>query len=330
MSTNIDNVTLSSGIGENFHPFNLTESRAKIEKKKFENKLTTVKEAVSKYVHEGSYLGTGGFGCNRIATALLHEIVRQGKKKLAFAGHTTTHDFQIMVAGECFDRCDAAYIVGLEARGLSKYARKYMESGKVKTTEWSNATLAWRYKAAAMGISFLPAKALLGTDTFKYSACKTIECPFTGEKYLAIPALAPDVSVIHVHKADIYGNCVIDGLNNSDSDLAKASKHVIVTCERIVASEEIRREPWKTAIPYWSVDAVIPVPYGSYPGNMEGEYFSDERHLAQWLEAEKDDATYKAFIKKYILDTKDFNEYLQLCGGIERMTQLRNEELLIK
>ncbi|MBF0314022.1 MAG: CoA transferase subunit A [Oligoflexia bacterium] len=318
-----------SGQGENFLPFNLTEHRKSLQNKRYENKVTTVKEAVSKYVTSGSYLATGGFGCNRIASALLHEIVRQGKKNLGFSGHTTTHDFQILVAGECFDRCDAAYIVGLEARGLSKMARKYIESGKVKTTEWSNASLAWRYKAAAMGLSFIPSKVMLGTDTFKYSAAKVVTCPFTGETYSAIPALSPDVAVIHVHKADVYGNCVIEGLNNSDTDLAKASKHVIVTTERIVDNEEIRRSPWKTAIPYWSVDAVIPVPYGSFPGNMEGEYFSDEKHLQMWLDVEQDEKSYREFVKKYILDTEDFYEYLELCGGIKRMNELRAEELMI-
>lgn len=320
---------LLAGIGENFNPYKFDEQRAIVKNKKYENKITTVREAIQKFVPDGAYIGTGGFGCNRISTALLHEIVRQGKKRLGLSGHTTTHDCQILVAGECFDRCDIAYVVGLEARGLSKVARKYFESGKVKTTEWSNAALAWRYKAAAMGVSFLPSKVMLGTDTFKYSAAKVMLCPFTGDKYAAIPALSPDVALIHVHKADVYGNCVIEGLNNSDSDLAKASKHVIITAERIVDNDEIRQSPWKTAIPYWSVDAVIPVSYGSYPGNMEGEYFSDERHLSEWLEAEQDATTYQNFIKKYILDTKDFYEYLQLCGGINRINELRTEELMV-
>ncbi|HRE28327.1 MAG TPA: CoA transferase, partial [Anaerolineales bacterium] len=102
--------------------------------------------------------------------AVLHEIVRQRKHNLGFAGHTTTHDFEILAAGQCFDRCDAAYVVGLEVRGLSPNARRYMESGQVQVTEWSNATLGWRFKAAAMGVPFLPARTLLGTDTFRHSA----------------------------------------------------------------------------------------------------------------------------------------------------------------
>ncbi len=122
------------------------------------NKLMSVSEAVSRFVHDGDYIASGGFGGVRIATSVLHEIVRQRKKNLGLSGHTATHDFQILAAGRCFDRCDIAYIVGLEMRGLSPNARRYMESGAVKMTEWSNATLAWRYKAAVDGSPF-PARA---------------------------------------------------------------------------------------------------------------------------------------------------------------------------
>ena len=113
--------------------------------------------------------------------------MRQGKKNLAFAGHTATHDMQILVGGECIDRLDIAYIIGLEARGLSPSSRRAVESGKIKLTEWTNATLSWRIKAAAMGLSFIPARNIMGTDTFKYSAAKEIICPFTGPEIRRAP-----------------------------------------------------------------------------------------------------------------------------------------------
>ena len=160
------------------------------------NKVTTVENAVKTLLNDGDYLAIGGFGANRIPTAVLHEIVRQKKKNLAFAGHTATHDMQILVGGECVDRIDIAYIIGLEARGLSPSSRRAIESGKIKITEWTNATLSWRIKAAAMGLSFLPARNILGTDTFKYSAAKEMLCPFTGQKYAAYPALY--LSLIHI------------------------------------------------------------------------------------------------------------------------------------
>ncbi|KQC06288.1 MAG: glutaconate CoA-transferase [Smithella sp. SDB] len=291
-------------------------------------KLSTVEEVVKNYLHDGDYIGIGGFGAIRIPTAILHEIIRQKKKHLGFAGHTSTHDFQILAAGECFDKCDIAYIVGLEARGLSPNSRRYIESGKVKITEWSNATLSWRIKAAAMGLSFLPARNLMGTDTFKYSASKEIICPFTGQKYMAHPALYPDFAAIHVHECDVYGNAHIYGASVSDQDLAKASRYVVLTTEKIIPTEKIRQNPEATSIPFWCVDAVVEIPYGSYPGNMPYEYFSDEEYLRKWLTIEKDPTEFKKFIDKQIFGTKNFFEYLELNGGMEKMKKLRAIELL--
>ena len=297
-------------------------------RKPMSDKRCSAREAVERLIHDGEYLGIGGFGTNRIPTAIVHEIMRQGRKGLAFAGHTASHDCQLLTAGECIDRCDAAYIVGMEARGLSRCARKAFESGRVEATEWSNGALAWRLRAAAMGVSFLPAKVMLGTDTFGHSAAEMIECPFTGERYAALPALSPDVSAIHVHRCDPLGNCQIDGILIADTDLARASKHVIITAEQVVETDRIRTEPWRTVIPGTCVDAVVEVPYGSYPGNMPGLYFSDEDHLAQWLEAEKDEQTFQQFLRDQVYDCRDHAEYVAKNGGEGRMRELADIEHL--
>ena len=297
-------------------------------------KVMSVGEAVERFVHDGDYLASGGFGANRIATAVLHEILRQQKRDLGLAGHTTTHDFEILAAGNrnggrLLARVDAAYIVGLEARGLSPQARRVMQSGEVEVCEWTNYALALRFRAAASGVPFLPARMMLGTDTFAHSAAKEIVCPFTGQRLVALPALYPDVGILHVHESDPYGNCRIKGITIADLDLARASKQLIITCERLVTNNDIRSTPWATDIPSFCVDAVCEVPYGSYPGNMPGEYFSDEEHLREWLRVEKDEAELGAFLDKYIYDVPDFESYLRLCGGVERMKELRAAELML-
>lgn len=294
----------------------------------FVSKLMSARDAVAEYVHDGDYMATGGFGTNRIPVALLHEVVRQRRRHLDFAGHTTTHDCQILAAGECFDRVDASYIVGLEARGLSLTARRACESGRVEAVEWSNGALAWRYKAAAMGIPFLPARVMLGTDTFNYSGCKEITCPYTGMRLLAVPALSPDVALIHVHRCDEFGNAQIDGITVADVDLARAAKHVVLSTERLVSIDVIRSEPHRTAIPYFCVDAVVEQRYGGYPGNVAYEYFSDEEHLREWMAAEQDPAEFAAFLERNIYGLPDFAAYLELRGGEARLAQLREEELL--
>jgi glutaconate CoA-transferase subunit A len=299
------------------------------------DKVTGVADAVARLVGDGDYLAVGGFGSDRLPTAVLHEVLRQGKQGLSLAGHTATHDFQILCAGnltgrgKTLARVEVAYVVGLEARGLSPHARRVMESGEVAFTEWTNYTLALRLKAAAMGLPFLPARSMLGTDTFRHSGACVIACPFTRERLLAVPALYPDVAAVHVHEADRYGNCRIRGTTVADWDLARAAKKLIVTCERLIPNDEIRRDPSRTVIPFFCVDAVCEVPYGSYPGNMPDEYFSDETHLRQWLQAEKDLVNFREFLDTYIYGANDFNEYLHRCGGLARLQQLRRQEFFL-
>jgi len=295
------------------------------------SKLMTVAEAVGRFVHDGDYLASGGFGTNRIATAALHEIVRQRKLDLGFAGHTTTHDFQILAAGNrdgrrLLSRVDASYIVGLESRGLSPNARRVIESGEVEVCEWTNYALACRFRAAAMGVPFLPLRSMLGTDTLRYSAARTITCPFTGRPLVAAPALYPDVSVIHVHQCDRYGNCQVRGISVADFELARASKHVIITTERLIENDEIRAAPHATLIPWFCVDAVCVVPFGSYPGNLAGEYLSDEEHLQEWMQVEKDDRQFRDFLNRHIYGVTDFAGYLEVSGGRQRMARLQAGE----
>jgi len=322
---------LDEGLGELFSDPDPDAGRAAFRNKdrRMTRKLMPLKEAVEKFVKDGDYLGIGGFGANRTPIAACHEIVRQKKRNMAFAGHTATHDMQILCAGGVIDRLDVAYVVGLEARGLSKYARKAMESGQIKCTEWTNYCMTARVRAAAMGVPFLPIRNLMGTDTFKYSASKMVECPYTGKKVVLMPALYPDVSIIHVHEADVYGNARIRGITVSDLDYANASKKLIITTERLIHSDTIRNDPSLTKIPYFLVDAVCEVPFGGYPGTMPYEYFSDEDHIRAWLNAERDPETLKRFLDENIYGCRDHEEYIMKNGGLKRMSELRSLELML-
>ncbi len=323
---------LRRGGGELFMPPDPDLARASFRKKDraLVNKVMWVKDAVERFVHDGDYLAIGGFGTNRIPTSVCHEIVRQRRRNLGFLGHTATHDFQILAAGECFDRCDIAYVVGLEARGLSPNARRYLESGKVRITENSNYTLSMRLKAAAMGVLFQVSRNLLGTDTFEKSPSVEFECPFTGKRFSAHPAIYPDVAAIHVHEADVHGNARIHGISVSDLDLARAAKRLIITTERLIPESEIRRAPGDTDVPFYLVDAVCEVPFGGYPGCMPGEYFSDEEHLAEWLQAEKDPAVFARFLDENIYSVQRFSDYLDRRGGLRKLRELRRKEFLFR
>lgn len=292
-------------------------------------KVMDLSTAVAAYVHDGDYLAVGGFGANRTPMAACHEIVRQGRKNMGFAGHTATHDMQILSAGKVYNRLDVAYVVGLEARGLSKCSRAYVESGDVRVVEWTNYALTARLQAAAQNVPFMAVRNMMGTDTFKYSAGKIVACPYTGKRIQLVPALYPDVAVIHVHEADVYGNARFTGISVADLELAGAAKRLIITTERLVGNRDFRHQPQQTKIPYYLVDAVCHVPFGAYPGNMAGEYFSDEDHLQAWLAAEKDPVVFEAFLERNIFGCKNHADYINRNGGQEKLNMLREKELLL-
>lgn len=290
-------------------------------------KLLPLKEAVERYVHDGDYLVLGGFGAVRAPIAAAHEIVRQGRKHLAFAGHTSTHDIQVLTAGDAYDRVDAAYVVGLEARGLSPACRKRFQSGEVEVVEETNHGLALRFKAAAMGVPFLPMRNALGTDTFTHGCGIAVTCPFTQKTMVLKPAIYADIAFVHVHEADVYGNARFRGIQVSDLDVANSAKRLVLTAERIVPHDEMVRDPSSVQIPFYLVDAVCEVPFGAFPGCMPYEYFSDEEHLRAWLSAEKNGESYGEFVQEHIFDCADHNEYVARCGGVKRMLELRAIEL---
>jgi len=190
-------------------------------------------------------------------------------------------------------------------------------------------SLTARLKAAAMAVPFTVTRNVMGTDTFKKSAAKVVECPYTGRKIVLMPALYPDVSVIHVHECDVYGNARFKGIAVSDLDLANASKRLIITTEKLISHEDITRDPSSTRIPYFLVDAVCEVPYGAYPGTMPYEYFSDEEHLKEWLTVEKDPDAFKKFLQKNIYGCEDHEDYIAVNGGSAKMRELRAKELLL-
>lgn len=288
------------------------------------DKTMSVTKAVETLVSDGDYLGVGGFGHVRIPMAVLYEIIRQKRRNLGFAGHTGVHDLEVLLAGGCIDRVEVAYCFGHEFRPMrSRVAERLLKSGKVKTSEWTNASFSWRYKAAAMGLSFIPTKSMLGTDTFEYSAAKTVTCPFTGEVYTALPALYPDLALIHVPRADKYGNCQIDGITVADLDLARAAKKVIVSTEEIIDTEAIKQIPHHTLIPYYVVDAVCEVPYGGHPGDMPGMYWFDEEHMAEFLRAAQTEEGVQDYLNKYVFGVESFEDYLELVGGIKKLNFLK-------
>ena len=323
---------LAEGQGELLGWHDPDENRAWIRENKMRglvDKRMSVKEAVSKFLHDGDYLAIGGFGHIRVPMALVYEIIRQERRKLSIAGKTAVHDIDILIGGGCVEKVECAYAFGHELRGLSPAGRRAVEDGKVKVVaEISNGGYQWRFMAGMMGVPFIPTRNLMGTDTFKKSSAKIIRDPWSGKPITLVPAAYPDVALFHVPRCDKYGNAQIDGILVEDFELARAARRVIITTEEIIEEAEIRRAPDQTAIPFYVVDAVCEVAFGAHPTLMPTHYFFDEAHIQEWMTMAKTAKGSKAYFEKYVFGVEDFGDYLKKIGGVQVLDYLKKVENL--
>jgi 3-oxoacid CoA-transferase subunit A/glutaconate CoA-transferase subunit A len=321
---------IQEGEGELLGWYDPDENRSWVREKKtraLKDKRLSVAEAVEKYVHDGDFIAFGGFGHVRIPMALLYEIIRQRRRDLAMAGKTAVHDLDLLVGAGCVSRVEAAYSFGHELRGLSPAGRRAVESGRCKViAEISNAGYQLRFLAGMLGVPFVPARSMLGSDTFERSACKTVVDPWSGKPVCLIPAAYPEVALFHVPRCDIYGNAQIEGIVVEDFELARAARRVIISAEEIVDESVIRNEPCRTVIPFYLVDAVCEVPFGAHPTLMPYLYYFDEEHIAEWLELSKTPEGTEAYLDKYVLSVSSFERYLRLVGGVRKLRQLNQIE----
>jgi acyl CoA:acetate/3-ketoacid CoA transferase alpha subunit len=293
------------------------------------DKQTTVAEAVERFVHDGALIAVGGFGHIRVPMALIYEIIHQGKRDLVMAGKTAVHDIDVLIGAGCVKRVEVAYAFGHELRGLSPAGRRAVETGKCKVVaEISNAGYQWRFLAAAMGLPFIPSRTLLGSDTFEKSSAKVVRDPWSGKPVCLLPACYPDVAMFHVPRCDRYGNAQVDGIIVEDFELARAARRVIVTAEEIVDEEQIRRQPDRTVIPFFLVDAVCEVPFGAHPTQMPYLYFFDEEHIREWLTVSRTEEGTRAYFEKYVFGVQDFEAYLERVGGVRKLSYLKRVEQL--
>jgi acyl CoA:acetate/3-ketoacid CoA transferase alpha subunit len=284
------------------------------------DKVMDEKTAVEKFVRDGDYLSYDLSSMVRGPMSLEREIVRQGRKDLWIAAKFTLLDTTLLLAGGCLARIDVGFA------GLGRTLFSAIEQGRVKTIDWTNGTLALRHLAGAMGVPCLPTRALLGTDTFRRSGAKVVRDPFTNKKLCLVPAVNPDVAIIHVNQADRHGNARVFGPSVAPLETAMASRRVILSTEELIDTEEIRRNPGRTTIPYFVVDAVVPAPFGAHPGTCPGLYTYDAANLDEFFAA-RDDAAMRKYLDKYVYGVASHAEYLNLVGA-DRLMKLREAETI--
>src|SRR3712207_1734079 len=234
-----------------------TELRQELAKRDrgLREKVVTLEEAVS-FVRDGDEVGIGGSTMSRTPMALIWALIRSRRKKLSCSRCIISSDGDLLFGSGASGHIVSSWFSQGILWGVSKVMRHYTETGQAAFEEWSHMAIGMRFRAGAMGVPFMPIRSMLGSDVLKQRPeAKTMECPFTGDTILLVPALNPDVALIHVQRCDPYGNAQIDGLQFMDIDLAMAANKVILTTERIVSNGQIRRAPDQTKIPFFCVDA---------------------------------------------------------------------------
>lgn len=246
-------------------------------------KVTSLHDAAT-LVQDGMSVGIGGSTMSRTPMAMLWELMRQRRRHLSCSRSIVSTDGDLLFGADVADEIVTSWFAQGILWGLSKVMRHHVEKGGKRFQEWSHMAMGMRFRAGGMGVPFLPIRSMLGSDVRRQRPeAKELDCPFTGERLLLVPALNPDVALIHVQRCDPYGNAQIDGLQFMDIDLAMAADRVILTTERIVSNDQIRRAPDQTKIPFFCVDAVVEVPFGAVPHECYGVYEPMMRHMEKYV-----------------------------------------------
>ena len=289
------------------------------------DKVITLEEAAD-LVADGDMVGIGGSTLSRTPMAMIWALIRARKKSLSCARSISSSEGELLLASGTCDHILTSWFSQGIVWGVSKVMRHYTETGKARFEEWSHMAVGLRFRAGAMGVPFLPMRSMLGSDVVRrLPDAREMICPFTGDRLLLVPALNPDVALIHVQRCDAYGNAQIDGLSFMDLDLAMAAGRVILTTERIVSNDQIRRAPDQTKIPFLAVEAVAEVPFGCAPHECYGVYEPFFRHLDAYAALIRKDpeAGIREYLARHIYEPKSWADYLDLLGLDELLAAAR-------
>ena len=298
------------------HPYSKLRKDLTQRDRSLREKVVSLEEAAS-FVHDGDSVGIGGSTMSRTPMGLIWAIIRAKRKKLSCSRCIISSDGDLLYGAGVSDHIVTSWFSQGILWGVSKVLRHHVESGKARFDEWSHLAMGMRFRAGAMGVPFLPIRSMLGSDVLNQRPeAKEMTCPFTDEKLLLVPALNPDVALIHVQRCDPYGNAQMDGLQFMDIDLAMAANRVILTTERIVSNDQIRRSPDQTKIPFFAVDAVVELPYGCAPHECYGAYEPMMKHMEYYVQLVNKDPVkgMQEYLDRYVYGPKSWNDFLNLIG----------------
>ncbi|MFH2102520.1 MAG: CoA-transferase [Chloroflexota bacterium] len=276
-------------------------------------KLISLTEAISDFVKDGDCIYAAGF-THLIPFAAGHEIIRQGKRDLVLARATPDLIYDQLVAAGCARKVIFSYM-GNPGVGSLRIVRTAIEKGQLEWEEYSHFGMITRLQAGASGLPFLPMNQTAATDLEAANpAIKRVIDPYSGKEIIVVPALNPDVAIVHVQRADRDGNAHLWGIIGEQKEAAFAASKVILTAEEIVDEAIIRSDPNRTLIPGFIVDAVCHVPHACHPSYAQGYYDRDNAFYIDWDKVSADPQATKAYLDEWVYAVKDRETYWQKLG----------------
>jgi len=282
------------------------------------SKVVSMKKAIEENVKDGDLVFIGGYIC-RTPFSAIHEIIRQGKKDLTIVRSNAADDFDMLIGAGAVKRFISTFL-SLGFYGLGRCYRRSMENGiphKIEIEEYTNLSLPMMLMAGSMGMPFVPVRDLAGSDLMKVKSFmgedkyKIIDSPFDGSKTVVVPALRPDVAIVHVQQADELGNAQMWGIGGDCKVGANAAKKVIVSCERIVSRETVGKDPSRTMLPDFKTAAVVEEPFGSHPGYTPGFHDVDFTFGNLYKKASETEEGFHKFLDEWVYGVKDRKQYIQ-------------------
>lgn len=303
---------------------------------KIQDKLMSLEDAVKKFIKDGCQIALGGFTVSRNPMAITHEIIRQGIKDLHLVCHSHGQAFDLLIGAGCVKRVEIAYGANGKFASTCIRFRKAAEKGDLEVEDYSNNQMTLRFLAGSLGIPFIPCNYGFGSDILKLegfdpairgkgkiSSKKIViqKDPFSdnNRNVVLLPALRPDVALIHAQFVGDDGTVRIKGLTFADLEQAKSADRVIVTCDEIVPAEWLRIDPDQNSLPGFMVDAIVHVPYGAYPTASYYFYDYDAKHLNMYKNIAKDDKLFKQYLEQWIYSVSSQSQYLDMIGGARLM-----------
>ena len=277
-------------------------------------KVVSLSAAIQKNINSGDTVYAAGF-THLIPFAAGHEIIRQGLTDLVLARATPDLIYDQLVAAGCARKVIFSYM-GNPGVGSLRIVRGEIEAGNLEWEEYSHFSMITRLQAGAAGLPFMPMNPTAAGDLERANPqYRTVKDPYSDQEVITVPALNPDVAIIHVQRADSDGNAQIWGIIGEQKEAAFAAKRVILTAEEIVSEDVIRSDPNRTLIPGFIVDAVCHVPYAAHPSYTQGYYDRDNAFYLEWDAVSREKDSVRAYLDQWVFGVKGRSEYWNKLGS---------------